>query len=157
MKDKSQQIKEIIAIQEKMNQMVLNFKTDKWMKIDLTIDQIKTLILIHSKERISFKDLAQALGITRSNITGIADRLIHNGLLVRQQNPEDRRVQFLVLTGKGKSVLDNLKQEVIEEQIKILASLSSEELDTMKKILAAYTKAAEEFIAAGRNKINNSK
>ncbi|HEX6988156.1 MAG TPA: MarR family winged helix-turn-helix transcriptional regulator [Bacillota bacterium] len=50
---------------------------------------------------IALGDLASALGCTRGNVTGLADRLIDQGLLRRRQDPDDRRVTLVELTGAG--------------------------------------------------------
>lgn len=144
MEEKDQLIKRIVDLQEKINHLVLAYRPDNWMKLDLTIDQLKSLILIHSRGKISFKDLAQALGITRSNITGIADRLEQNGMVTRNQNTADRRVQYLLLTDKGREVLDNIQQEIIAEETRILTALNIGELTSLERGLKAVIRSAEE-------------
>lgn len=144
MEEKGQLIDKVINLQEKVNQIVLEYRPDKWMKLDLTIDQLKSLILIHTKGKISFKDLAQFLGITRSNITGIADRLEQNGLVIRKQGSADRRIQYLMLTEKGREILNNIRQEIVKEEIRILEALNLEDLAALEKGLSAFVRAAEE-------------
>jgi len=153
MKDKDQLVSDIFALHIKMNELVFEYKTDQWMKMDLTIDQLKSLIYLDSNRNkmISFKELAQALGITRSNVTGIADRLSRSGLTARSQNPEDRRVQFLVLTDKGKNILENIKQEINVMETRILNALSAEELAVLKKGLSAYVASAESHLLSINN------
>jgi len=153
MKDKGQLIKDIIGLQEKSNRLMLAYRVENWMKLDLTIDQLKSLIIVYSQGKISFKDLAQALGISRSNITGLADRLIQNGLLIRNQDREDRRVQYLELTDKGKEVLNNIKQEITSEVTRILTALNIEELAALEKGLSALIKSAEKDISFQPKKI----
>lgn len=135
---------------------MLAYRPDNWMKLDLTIDQLKSLILIHSRGKISFKDLAQALGITRSNITGIADRLEQNGLVTRNQNTADRRMQYLVLTDKGREVLDNIQQEVIAEETRILTALTIGELTSLERGLRAIIRSAEEHKMFGADRVEEA-
>ncbi len=123
MRDKDELIENIIHLQERMNRLVMAYKIENWLKIGLTIDQLKSLIIIQGKGKASFKDLAEALGISRSNITGIADRLVQSGLITRNQNSADRRVQYLILTEKGKEILDNIKQEIIDDITRLLQNL----------------------------------
>jgi len=126
MEDKDQLIKDIFNLQEKSTNLFLSYRVEDWMKVDLTIDQLKSLIFIYSQGKISFKDLAKALGISCSNITGLADRLIQNGLLIRNQNPKDRRIQYLMLTEKGRKTIDNIKQKTNQELIRLLSTLNIE-------------------------------
>ncbi len=55
-----------------------------------------------------FKKLAEALGVTPPNVTGIIDRLVEQALVTRTENPEDRRIMLLQTTEKGHELLDNL-------------------------------------------------
>jgi len=147
MEDKDQLIKDIFNLQEKSTNLFLSYRVEDWMKVDLTIDQLKSLIFIYSQGKISFKDLAKALGISCSNITGLADRLIQNGLLIRNQNPKDRRIQYLMLTEKGRKTIDNIKQKTNQELIRLLSTLNIEELAALEKGLSALIKSAENDVS----------
>ena len=146
MKDKDQLIQDIVGLQEKANRLVLAHRVENWMKLDLTIDQLKSLILIYSQGKISFKDLAKALDISRSNITGLADRLIQNGLLTRNQDSADRRIQYLTLTDKGREIIANIQQEMHSQATRLLTTLDIEELAALEKGLTALIKSAEKDI-----------
>ena len=123
------------------------------MKLDLTIDQLKALILIQSHDKISFKDVAQALGSTRGNITGIVSRLVQKGLVTREPDPDDRRVQYLMLTAKAQKLLNNIKQKIITVQGNILSVLTVEELAAMEKGLSAFVKSIESCILNQQHKV----
>jgi DNA-binding MarR family transcriptional regulator len=153
MKNKDRLIKDIIGLQEKSNRLVLSYRVENWMKLDLTIDQLKSLILIYSQEKISFKELARALGISRSNITGLADRLIQNGLLNRNQDPEDRRIQYLMLTAKGREIISDIKQEINKDATRVLSGLNVGELAALEKGLSALIRSAEKDVIFQPRKI----
>jgi len=121
------------------------------MRLDLTIDQLKSLIFIQNQGKISFNELARALGITRSNITGIADRLEQNGLVARRRNTSDRRIQYLVLTDKGRELLSTIRQKVRGEERRVLEALNGEELTALEKGLSALIREAENAVS-NRNK-----
>ena len=151
MKSRGQLIDNILWLQDKMNNLILNYKADNWMQLELSIDQLKSLVLIWTRGKISFHELANALGITRSNITGIADRLVQNGLVTRHPNlTGDRRLQYLMLTEKGSGVLSKIKQQTTEDMIQILASLNTEDLAALDKGMAAVIRAAESYFSSRR-------
>lgn len=52
--------------------------------------------------------VAEAMHCDASNITGIVDRLVSNGFLVRRENPQDRRMKSLHLTEKGQHVVEQI-------------------------------------------------
>ena len=153
MKDKQQLVDSIIGLQDVMNRLCMTYSMENWMKLPLTIDQLKSLMLIQHHGKISFKDIAQALGSTRGNITGIVSRLMQHGLVTRQPNPNDRRVQYLVLTEKAERILNNIKQMIITEEVNILSGLNIEDLAAMEKGLSAFVKSAENYILTKKSKI----
>ena len=128
------------------------YPVERWMKLDLTIDQLKALILIQSHDKISFKDVAQALGSTRGNVTGIVSRLIQKGLVTREPDPDDRRVQYLMLTEKAQKLLNNIKQKMITVQGNILSGLTAEDLAAMETGLSAFVKSIESCILKQQSK-----
>lgn len=58
--------------------------------------------------------IAQKLHCDASNATGIVDRLTALQLVIRQDNPDDRRVKLLMLTSRGKTVLSKALKELPE-------------------------------------------
>ena len=153
MRDKQQLIDSIFGLHEKMNRLSMCYPVERWMKLDLTIDQLKALILIQSHDKISFKDVAQAFGSTRGNITGIVSRLVQKGLVTREPDPDDRRVQYLMLTAKAQKLLNNIKQKIITVQGNILSVLTVEELAAMEKGLSAFVKSIESCILNQQHKV----
>jgi MarR family transcriptional regulator, organic hydroperoxide resistance regulator len=133
MMDKQHLIDSILGIHETVSRLSLACSMGNWMRLDLTINQLKTLILIPYHGKVSFKGLAIALRITPANITGIADRLIQNGLVIRRHDPDDCLIQYLMLTEKAQMMLNNIKKIIVTEETKILSSLDIEDLAAMEK------------------------
>jgi len=52
--------------------------------------------------RLRMSELAQAVVLSRSNLTRLADRLVEAGLIVREAVPGDRRGAYCVLTPEGR-------------------------------------------------------
>ncbi|UGQ45383.1 MarR family winged helix-turn-helix transcriptional regulator [Massilia endophytica] len=56
------------------------------------------------EHRLRMSELAQHVVLTRSNLTRLADRLMAAGLLSREQDLNDRRGAYAVLTAEGKAL-----------------------------------------------------
>ena len=74
----------------------------------ITIPQLGALEYLSARRESPMNELARHLGVTRPAATGLADRLIAQGLVSRQGDRSDRRVVRLNLTPKGRRVLDNI-------------------------------------------------
>lgn len=109
----------------------------------MTIPQLKSLFFIASQGSTNFRKLAAALGVTPSNVTGIVDRLVEQKLVIRQENPEDRRMLMLGATAKGEALAAELRERVTSHMSEILTHLEQKELNTIAQGLTLLTEAAE--------------
>jgi DNA-binding MarR family transcriptional regulator len=54
------------------------------------------------------QSLAQALGVTPRNVTGLVDGLVASGHVTREPHPTDRRASLVTPTEKGRAMIDEL-------------------------------------------------
>ena len=57
------------------------------------------------------RELSQRLMVTNGNITPLVDRLVEDGLVIREPSTDDRRVQHVKLTNTGKQALNSMIPE----------------------------------------------
>jgi DNA-binding MarR family transcriptional regulator len=72
------------------------------------------LVQLDPDHPISQKELAARLKCNPSTVVDPTDRLEERGLVVRQANPADRRVNTLVVTAAGKIVRDEVIQRLFD-------------------------------------------
>ena len=53
-------------------------------------------------------DIAERLGVTRGNMTGLLDNLEKDGLITREDDPKDRRINYVKLSKKGTLLLKSI-------------------------------------------------
>jgi DNA-binding MarR family transcriptional regulator len=141
--EKKELIKEILSLQQQTDKLIKQFEPEPWIELNLTLAQLKSLFFITAKGKTNFKKLAEALGVTPPNVTGIIDRLVEQGLVTRTENPEDRRIMLLQVTGKGQELLNNLRERRNTQMSQILNNLNAEELGNQVKSLKDLKKAVE--------------
>ena len=134
--------KEIILLEQRVNDILRQYSLDAWMGLSLSIAQLKSLFFISSEGTTCFRKLADALGVTPPNVTGIVDRLVEQGLVDRTTNPEDRRILTLSVTKKGSTLLDNLRERRVRRIVEILNKMSPEELDCLYRGYTALIREA---------------
>jgi len=79
-------------------------------------------------------------------ITGLIDRLEQQGLVERHRCTEDRRVVYVALTAKAKTLLDRMEEPVNELHRSLIGHLSRSELAELSRLLE---KAREKLDAEG--------
>jgi len=103
---------------------------------DLTIQQIETLLYLYTNPQPTMAEIAKQLQISKPTATIHLDRLVELGLVIRINQPHDRRLVIINLTSKGKKLLKiKLKARKFMTK-KILNCFSQEEKE---KILATFT------------------
>lgn len=88
----------------KAAQTVTRRARDKLAAYDVTPTQYAVLKVLWEKDGQSGVALGARLLIDSATMTGVIDRLAAAGLLERRSDAEDRRVQRLVLTERGRSL-----------------------------------------------------
>lgn len=79
---------------------------------DLTVMQLFALFAINRQGQVPMGKMAELLHCDASNITGIVDRLVHHGLVLRNECEHDRRTKMLQLTQRGKATVEELMKSV---------------------------------------------
>jgi MarR family transcriptional regulator, organic hydroperoxide resistance regulator len=141
--EKSELIDEFLKLQRQTESILRRFSPEPWIELNLTVAQLKSLFFIMSKEKTNFKKLAEALGVTPPNVTGIIDRLVEQGLVSRTENPQDRRIMLLQLTENGQTLLNSLIENQSKGLAQVLNRLSNEELSSLVFGFNALVKAAQ--------------
>jgi DNA-binding MarR family transcriptional regulator len=62
-------------------------------------------------EGLKMGELSKRMMVTGGNVTGITDQLVEEGLVVREDNPRDRRAYIVKLTDKGREFFGRMAQE----------------------------------------------
>ena len=103
---------------------------------ELTPGQFGVLVVIDANPGLSQTQLGNALGIDRSTVVAVIDRLESRGLVARQAAPNDRRSHALHLTDDGKATLRRLTERVRAHEREIAKHLSAEEQARLVQLLS---------------------
>jgi DNA-binding MarR family transcriptional regulator len=133
----------IIDLQRKIDRAQRHSRLDVWMGLPLTIAQLKSLFFITNHGSTSSGKLAEALGVTPTNTTGIVDRLVKQGLVSRAENPEDRRMQLLRATDRGEELVAVLRERKRGYMSEVLGRMTMDDLTTLAQGLTSLARAAD--------------
>jgi MarR family transcriptional regulator, transcriptional regulator for hemolysin len=74
------------------------------------------------------KELAGSIGIEGPSLVRLLDTLIAKGLILRSEDPADRRAKLLCLTQKGELLVIQIKETVSSLENKLLSPFSDSEI-----------------------------
>ena len=101
---------------------------------------------------LSMSDIGNYLSMPKPHVTVIIDRLIEEEYVLRQNDPNDRRVVNILLTDKGISEFEELKEALSLNLKSKLVLLSEEELEQLSKASQQMKEILISILSKEKNK-----
>jgi DNA-binding MarR family transcriptional regulator len=101
------------------------------------ITPIQHLILeaLWEEDGQSAGDIGKKLVLDAATLSGVLERLAANDWIVKETDPEDKRIQRVYLTKKGMELHHRLSEERDQANRELLADLTLEEKVLLKRLL----------------------
>lgn len=150
--ERSRLMRQIVDLTEDLQHIVRPVLPLAWSTVDLTMSQLKVVLLLYSQGTAHMSRLATALGVSLPTATGIVDRLVERGLVMREEYPGDRRLVVIRLSEHGEGLilrvwedfklnLTDLLQTAEPHDLTVLA----QGLDVIRRLATHRAAAAEEM------------
>lgn len=136
-------IERILQLGEKAFRELIPILPTEWLQLDLTMPQLKVVLLLFLNGPARMSDIASALGVSLATATGVADRLVERDIVVRDSQPEDRRVVLCRLSEKGQKMIGSLWQLARDRTKELLEVAATSQLQLITEALEALLKAGE--------------
>jgi DNA-binding MarR family transcriptional regulator len=108
--------------------------------IGLTTALFALLKVLGTREGAIQQELGSAMGVDPSTMVALVDQLETAGLAKRRPRPTDRRAREVVITPKGRRVLERARRLAMEVEDDVLRGLSGAE---RRQMLALLRRALE--------------
>ncbi len=115
----------------------------EWMKLDMSMPQMKVLMLLNNHGTLKVSDIAEKMGASLSNTTEPLDRLEKSCFITRAPSEEDRRSVVVQLTENAKDIFRDLYQKGHVKLKRSLETLTAEEKQTVNQGLAILARALD--------------
>ncbi|NMP21333.1 MarR family winged helix-turn-helix transcriptional regulator [Sulfobacillus harzensis] len=103
--------------------------------VDLSTTQFQALAILADVEPVTAMAMAGLLRIAGPTATRTVDSLERRGLVLKERDPQDRRVVWIRLTKDGRQVLEQQRERQRVWMQRLLQALSPEEQETLNQIL----------------------
>ena len=111
---------------------------------EVTLTQYRTLVVLASRGPQNLAGLAEAVGVTPATATRMCDRLVRKGLIRRRTERDDRRHLRVMLTEKGRTLVDAVTVRRRREIERIVSGIPPEEQVVLIQALGRLATAAGE-------------
>jgi len=110
---------------------------------DLSSSQVNVLMRLYSRGKCDVSDVAADMGVTHPAASQTVDRLVQRKLLVRTEDPNDRRFKQITLTAEGQALVERSFEARRRWMDGLTQVLSLEEQEKIAAALAVLTEAAQ--------------
>jgi MarR family 2-MHQ and catechol resistance regulon transcriptional repressor len=121
----------------KINNLTVNYLS----KHNLTFNQFKVLEALYHLGDLNIGSITKLTMSTPGNITVVVRNLKRDGWITSIKDPNDSRASILLITQKGKDIIEEVFPNHAKNLNKALEVLSDEELDTLYDLLNKVYKA----------------
>jgi DNA-binding MarR family transcriptional regulator len=111
--------------------------------------QLHVLFMLVSDGPSTMSHLADALGVSLPNVTGLVDRMVENGLVERVRDTDDRRVVSVSPTAAGRAQVEEIDLVRRRALAELLSRLNPSQQEQALQIFAALRRNAEALDSEG--------
>lgn len=86
---------------------------------------------LFKKDRVPMKEIAERIGRDKSTVTSLVNKLVDAGFVVKESDPDDKRITCLCLTARGRSLendFDKISERLIATAFRSFSQKEREEL-----------------------------
>jgi len=113
----------------------------------LSMPQFGLLMQMHHKGPCGMSQVSERFEITPAAASQLVDKLVQNGFIQREEDPNDRRAKLLNLTDEGRELIQRGMQERYRWVDELGERLTPEERVKITEALNIMTEAAKELEA----------
>ena len=138
---KKELIERILQLGEKAFRELIPILPKEWLQLDLTMPQLKVVLLLFMNGPVRMSDIASALDVSLATATGVIDRLVEREIVLRENHPDDRRVVLCRLSEKGQKLIGGLWQLARDRLRELLGAIEPVRLRLVIEALEALLQA----------------
>lgn len=119
-------------------------------KHGISVPQWVALRVLFGHDSLPLKSLVMRIGVDQGSLSRMVDRLKERGLVLRKEDPKDRRSVAISLSKTGRQLVPRLAREADENDRAFFGKLSfkeRKEFETILLTLLAQNKAASTAMA----------
>src|SRR5947207_14783985 len=117
-------------------------------RFEITLPRFDLLAqLDRAPNGMTLGELSQRMMVSNGNVTGLAERLVEQGLLDRRASPNDRRAQMVSLTAEGRRVFRTMARTHADWIAQIFAGLDASEIETLMQLLGRTHASARKAVS----------
>ena len=146
---KQELVEHALQLGNKLFRGLLPAMPGELLLLDLTMPQLKVVLLLFLSGSSRMSVVASSLGVSLATATGIVDRLVERGIVLREAQSGDRRVVLCHLSEKGQKLIGEMWQSARQRAKELLEAIDASKLmlitETLEALLQTETVTREDL------------
>lgn len=143
-------IRGLERVQDNFERRALSTMAEPLISTPLTMQQLKVLTMIAiDPDKATGHELAAQLKVSVATMSGLIDRLVEHGMVLRGEDPADRRVRRLTVTPEGSATIRSLLSSAGTMPTPVLRRLALDDLRALVQGVMALERAMGDLPEAG--------
>lgn len=123
-----------LALLEAREALMTHFRPEL-NEVGLTEQQWRIIRTLGQYEELDSTTLSEKACILKPSLTGIINRMLDTGLIVRRRSETDQRFSFISLSQEGQKIFDNMSVRMEQRYQQIQQSLGTEKMTQLLALL----------------------
>jgi DNA-binding MarR family transcriptional regulator len=141
--NKEDQIEQILRTADRLFRKLLPSIPEDLLKLDVTMPQMKIMLILYFNGPLRMSDIASRLGVTLPTASILVDKLIKKKYLLRESRVDDRRVVLCGLSTKGARSLGKIWDSAKTKSKQLLEIMDTSKLQMFLEVLESMLESAE--------------
>jgi len=107
----------------------------------ITLSQCHTIVEVGRAGTMALGVLADILGLDKSTVSRSIEKLVSDGIIVRESDPDDRRYVTLALSEKGRAIFAEVETRMAGYFEEVLAAIPVDKRDQINESLGYLVEA----------------
>jgi DNA-binding MarR family transcriptional regulator len=139
----SEHVERALRLAERVTRALLPLTPRDVLMLDVTTAQFKVMFVLFLYGPLRISTLAEELGVSLPTMTVTIDRLVKRSIVLREDDPNDRRVVSCRLSESGQQILNGLWSSARERTRQMLSVLSADDLGIVEQALEILLKTGK--------------
>jgi len=140
---REESVENTLKLADKLFRKLLPTIPQELLQLDVTMSQMKIMLALFINGPTRMSDLASYFQVALATATGLVDRLVEKGMVVRESHADDRRVVLCRLSDSGQKTISGIWESARNNVRHILHTVDTEKLQMLTEALEALLQSAE--------------
>jgi DNA-binding MarR family transcriptional regulator len=136
-------VEDILSLADRLFRALLPSVPDELMALDVTMPQMKIMLLLYVRGPIRMTNIANDLKVTLPTATSLIEKLVDKNYVLRDTQSDDRRVVLCKLSASGRKAIAGIWISARKRSEQLLLSLDYSKLEMFRDVLNAMMQSSD--------------